>query len=85
MRDLDDDMLLVAAGGIADGRSAAAAFALGADGVWVGTRLLASTESTAHSEYKRRVLAAGVSDTVRNTSPDRNSQTPPSAASATAR
>jgi enoyl-[acyl-carrier protein] reductase II len=66
VRDLDGQMLLVAAGGIADGRTAAAALALGADGVWVGTRLLASTESTAHSEYKRRVLAAGVSDTVRN-------------------
>jgi len=59
-------MLLVAAGGIADGRSAAAAPALGSDGVWVGTRLLASVESVAHSEYKRRVLAAGVDDTVRH-------------------
>jgi enoyl-[acyl-carrier protein] reductase II len=66
VRDLDDDMLLIAAGGIADGRSAAAALALGADGVWVGTRLLASVESAAHSEYKRRVLAAGVDDTVRH-------------------
>ena len=44
VRDLDDDMLLIAAGGIADGRSAAAALALGADGVWVGTRLLASID-----------------------------------------
>jgi enoyl-[acyl-carrier protein] reductase II len=66
VRDLDDNLLLVAAGGIADGRSAAAALALGADGVWVGTRLLASVESTAHPEYKRRVLVAKVADTVRN-------------------
>jgi enoyl-[acyl-carrier protein] reductase II len=50
--------LLLAAGGIADGRSAAGTLAAGADGVWVGTRLLASKESNAHPEYQRRVLAA---------------------------
>jgi enoyl-[acyl-carrier protein] reductase II len=66
VRDLDSEMLLIGAGGIADGRAVAAALALGADGVWVGTRLLASVECTAHPEYKRRVLAAKVSDTVRN-------------------
>lgn len=57
--------LLLAAGGIADGRSAARALAAGADGVWVGTRLLASRESNAHPEYVRRVVAArGADDTV---------------------
>ncbi len=56
-------MPLVAAGGIVDGRSAAAAFALGADAVCVGTRLVASRESLASDEYKRRLLAAQNEDT----------------------
>ena len=55
------------AGGIADGRGLAAALALGADGVVVGTRLIASTESNAHQLYKERVLAATEEDTVRTT------------------
>src|SRR6202021_3333923 len=54
---------VVAAGGIADGRTVAAALALGADAVWVGTRLLASFEANAHPQYKDRVVAAGVGDT----------------------
>jgi NAD(P)H-dependent flavin oxidoreductase YrpB (nitropropane dioxygenase family) len=49
---------VLAAGGIVDGRSAAEALALGADGVWVGTRLLASIEANAHDEYRRRLIAA---------------------------
>jgi enoyl-[acyl-carrier protein] reductase II len=57
---------VVAAGGIADGRTVAAALALGADAVWVGTRLLASFEAYAHPEYKNRVVAAGVEDTARH-------------------
>ena len=57
---------VVAAGGIADGRTVAAALALGADAVWVGTRLLASFEAYAHPEYKDRVVAAGVGDTARH-------------------
>jgi NAD(P)H-dependent flavin oxidoreductase YrpB (nitropropane dioxygenase family) len=57
---------VVAAGGIADGRAVAAALALGADAVWVGTRLLASFEANAHPEYKNRVVAAGVGDTARH-------------------
>lgn len=57
--------LLLAAGGIADGHAAARALSAGADGVWVGTRLLASRESNAHPEYQRRVVAAsGPQDTV---------------------
>src|SRR6201987_4000423 len=50
---------VIAAGGIADGRTVAAALALGADAVWVGTRLLASFEANAHPQYKDRVVAAG--------------------------
>ncbi|MBR0697042.1 nitronate monooxygenase family protein [Bradyrhizobium lablabi] len=57
---------VVAAGGIADGRTVAAALALGAEAVWVGTRLLASFEAYAHPQYKERVLAAGVEDTARH-------------------
>lgn len=55
---------VVAAGGIADGRGVAAALALGAAGVWVGTRFLAAREAAIHPEYRRRVIAAGESDTV---------------------
>jgi enoyl-[acyl-carrier protein] reductase II len=50
--------LLVAAGGIADGLGVAAMLRAGADGVWVGTRLVASVESNAHPEYKRRLVDA---------------------------
>ena len=56
---------VVAAGGIADGRGVAAALALGAEAVCVGTRLVASQEAFAHEEYKRRVVAAGVDDIAR--------------------
>jgi NAD(P)H-dependent flavin oxidoreductase YrpB (nitropropane dioxygenase family) len=52
----------IAAGGIATGRAAAAALALGADGVCVGTRLLTSQEAHAHAEYKRRIIAANDTD-----------------------
>jgi enoyl-[acyl-carrier protein] reductase II len=57
--------LVLAAGGIADGRGLAAALMLGADGVWLGTRLVATTESAAHEEYKRRLVSATGTDTVR--------------------
>ena len=55
---------VVAAGGIADGRQMAAAFALGACGVQVGTCLLASEECPIHDNYKQTVLKAGANDTV---------------------
>lgn len=51
---------IVAAGGIADGAGMAAAFALGADGVQLGSRFLCSTESPVHADYKSAVVAAGV-------------------------
>jgi enoyl-[acyl-carrier protein] reductase II len=56
--------LVLAAGGIADGRGLAAALMLGADGVWVGTRLVATAESAAHDGYKSRLVAATAGDTV---------------------
>jgi nitronate monooxygenase len=57
------DTPVIAAGGIADGRGMAAALALGAAGVWVGTRFLASEEISIHPEYQRRILAASENDT----------------------
>ena len=58
------DVPVVAAGGIAGGRQAAAAFALGACGIQVGTCLLASRECPIHENYKQAVLKAKDSDTV---------------------
>jgi NAD(P)H-dependent flavin oxidoreductase YrpB (nitropropane dioxygenase family) len=55
--------LVLAAGGIADGRGLAAALMLGADGAWIGTRFVATTESEAHEGYKSRVVAARGTDT----------------------
>ena len=55
---------VVAAGGIADGRQAAAAFALGACGIQVGTCLLASVECPIHDNYKQAILKAKDTDTV---------------------
>ena len=55
---------LYAAGGIADGRQLAAALALGACGVQVGTCLLASEECPIHPNYKAALLKAGDSDTI---------------------
>jgi len=55
---------VVAAGGIADGRGLAAALVLGAAGVWIGTRFLASHEATIHTRYRERLLQASENDTV---------------------
>jgi enoyl-[acyl-carrier protein] reductase II len=49
---------VLAAGGICDGRGAAAAFMLGAEGVQVGTRFLVAEECNVHPNYKERVLKA---------------------------
>jgi NAD(P)H-dependent flavin oxidoreductase YrpB (nitropropane dioxygenase family) len=55
---------VVAAGGIADGRGVAAALALGAEAVWVGTRMVATQEANVHDEYKRRIVTATETDTI---------------------
>lgn len=55
---------VIAAGGIADGRGMAAAFALGAEAVQVGTRFLTVDECTICDAYKERVVAAKDSDTI---------------------
>ena len=54
---------LIAAGGIATGRQMLAAFALGADGVQIGSRFVASAESSAHPVFKKKVLEARDGDT----------------------
>lgn len=54
---------VVAAGGFADGRGLAAALALGASGVWMGTRFAASSESLAHPAFKQCLVSSGESDT----------------------
>lgn len=59
------DTLLVAAGGIADGRGLAAALALGADGVLMGTRFWATKEAAIHPAAKQKVLDADGDETVR--------------------
>ena len=55
---------VLAAGGIADRRGVAAAIALGAAGVWVGTRFLAATEANIHEHYQTEVLASSGDDTL---------------------
>jgi nitronate monooxygenase len=58
---------VVAAGGIADGRGVAAAFALGASAVWLGTRFVASQEAPYDPLYKDRIVRATEADTVHST------------------
>jgi len=55
---------VIAAGGIADGRGLVAALALGAQGVAMGTRFVASDEAHASGQFKRRVVAAAAEDAV---------------------
>ncbi|SHH22231.1 nitronate monooxygenase [Thermosipho atlanticus] len=55
---------VIAAGGIVDGRGMAAAFALGAEGIQMGTRFIASKEADTHEEFKKLILRSGIRDTV---------------------
>ena len=59
---------VVAAGGLYDGRGLAAALALGATGVWMGTRFIASTEAHAGELYREAILEAADEDTIRTRS-----------------
>lgn len=63
--DIAGDTPVVAAGGIADGRGVAAAFALGAQGVSMGTRFLASTEMNVSDDWKQRIVRADAVDAVK--------------------
>ncbi|MDQ2649877.1 MAG: nitronate monooxygenase [Actinomycetota bacterium] len=58
------DVPVIAAGGFVDGPTMAAAFALGAEGVQLGTRMVSSAESPIHDNWKQAVVAAGETDTV---------------------
>jgi enoyl-[acyl-carrier protein] reductase II len=58
------DVPVIAAGGIGDARGVVAALALGAEGVQIGTRFVASSECTAHPDYKNAVLKAKDRSTV---------------------
>ncbi len=55
---------VIAAGGFSDGVTMAAAFALGAEGVQMGTRMLSSAESPVHANWKNAIVAASETDTV---------------------
>lgn len=61
---------VLAAGGVADGRGMAAALALGADGVLLGTRFLATQESPLHENFKQAILDSDGHDTVLTEVPD---------------
>jgi enoyl-[acyl-carrier protein] reductase II len=54
---------VLAAGSIVDGRGLAAALSFGAQGVWMGTRFIASEEANAAKEFKQRILESGGADT----------------------
>ena len=55
---------VLAGGGLADGRGLAAALAFGAQGVWMGTRFIATAESRSHDNYKHRIAETDVAGTV---------------------
>lgn len=58
------DVPVIAAGGITDGKSMAAAFALGAEGVQMGTRMVSALESPVHDNWKQAIVNARETDTV---------------------
>jgi enoyl-[acyl-carrier protein] reductase II len=58
------DVPVIAAGGIVDGATMAAAFALGAEGVQMGTRMVSAAESPVHQNWKDAIVAAKETDTV---------------------
>ena len=55
---------LIAAGGIGDGTAILAAMALGADGVQMGTRFVASAEASCHHSFKEKIIGSSVGDTM---------------------
>ncbi|HJP68660.1 MAG TPA: nitronate monooxygenase [Sphingomicrobium sp.] len=63
---IGDEALILASGGISDARGVAAALTLGADGVWVGTRLVAAQEAHVHPYHHSALIAAQGNETVRS-------------------
>jgi enoyl-[acyl-carrier protein] reductase II len=61
---VDGAIPVVAAGGVFDGRGLAAALALGADGVWIGTRFIATPEARALPGFRERIIEAHEDETV---------------------
>ena len=61
-KSLLEEIPLIAAGGIYDGRTAAAAFLLGADGIQMGTIFVATKECQAHESYKKKIVEATTDD-----------------------
>ncbi|WP_448374601.1 enoyl-[acyl-carrier-protein] reductase FabK [Fervidobacterium sp.] len=55
---------VIAAGGIADGRAMAAMFALGAEGIQMGTRFIASAEADTHENFKKLIIKSTIRDTI---------------------
>merc|ERR1712151_471655 len=62
-----EQVIVVGAGGIFDGRGLAASLAMGCSGVWVGTRFIASDEAGAGPYHKKSVVNAVYADTIRTT------------------
>jgi hypothetical protein len=58
-------VLVIAAGGVYDGRGVAMALALGANGVWVGTRFVCAEEAGARKHHQKEIITADFSDTIR--------------------
>jgi enoyl-[acyl-carrier protein] reductase II len=58
------DVPIIAAGGLVDGKSMAAAFALGAEGIQLGTRMVSAAESPVHDNWKNAIVNADETDTV---------------------
>ena len=58
------DVPIIAAGGICDGMTMAAAFALGAEGVQMGTQMVAAKESPVHDNWKQAIVSAAETDTI---------------------
>jgi enoyl-[acyl-carrier protein] reductase II len=58
------DVPIIAAGGIVDGYTMAAAFALGAEGVQMGTRMVSAAESPVHENWKQAIVDAAETDTL---------------------
>ncbi len=58
------DVPVLAGGGLADGRGLTAAFAFGAQGIWMGTRFIATIEALAHENYKRKIVEIDSAGTI---------------------